>query len=892
MTVEGKLARRYIFSQRRHSLLTICSITIAVTMMTMLFVLMQTLFSSQREHILQTEFPHHLVLYSRRCFTQEQLDTLKQQDAVADCGFFDPRDYYSFQKARDGETRYGEGSLANTVYQRYYGWQDWSEEQRQQLGEAGLIASGTPIPDEGAQPVWVDFKFRLKEDDTAQIHALQAAFGEVHGEPVGDNPAGPGTDYNYNYVINQELMMFDMIGTGGKLRMATLFAACYVLVVLLALCLRMVIDTAFEISSRERERQFGVLQSVGATKKQIIRIITQEGITLSAIGIPLGLLLGIGFAYLTYRAVLSTGSVYWAWGSAGLSDVRFCVSWFSIVISALTGLMWVFLSAYATGMRMVKKKTPIEAVRSSQSAVTKVKKHSLSGLLFGWVGSLAARNVRRSKKRYAVTVLSLSVSVTLIATVNYAADSFLKITNSMIDEGTASLVQYDYIIEGHQDEYGVSGAKKLLKKLEDSGYYSHVGMYQANSGRSDLSLVRNPEDVPAAAQDQLTPVKAQEPAEGDEKLKQLGENNDVDYWDFCFLGREDYNALFGGNPQISYDELSKQHGFVYTGGSSIPDESHHVHDGRLTLSVMKLEPLTDERRAELDAEFYQTHEPDEKPHYFEVERLWTPELDAQVRKNPADYYKNRREVYAQDAEYLWLAYTLNIVGAQSLHEGQQDSYYYRGFLSAPLISTLDVYEQDFAPKYESVTASCSFLAGLKDDDCYEASLAFLRSEPQLMLNDGENLFPIRKEVQSTADAIKTAIRMLFILISLIAAVSMINVISTGILNRRAEIAGMRSVGMTKKQLNGLILTECAQFVIGGILGAVIICTAAVYGMRSLAEDIGLPEQIDQYDLSYLKPLPVILIAGGCAFLVAVAAAMLPLKRIKEEPIVDSLRSVD
>ena len=76
---------------------------------------------------------------------------------------------------------------------------------------------------------------------------------------------------------------------------------------MIALTLRLIIDTAFEISSKEREQQFGVLQSVGATPMQIVKILTNEGLMLSVIGVPIGALSGIGLGFAAYKAVLSSG---------------------------------------------------------------------------------------------------------------------------------------------------------------------------------------------------------------------------------------------------------------------------------------------------------------------------------------------------------------------------------------------------------------------------------------------------------------------------------------------------------------------------------------------------------------------------------------------------------
>ncbi|MDR2770751.1 MAG: FtsX-like permease family protein, partial [Clostridiales Family XIII bacterium] len=54
-----------------------------------------------------------------------------------------------------------------------------------------------------------------------------------------------------------------------------------------------VASNAFRVSAGERTRQFGILKSVGATKRQIAQMIVYEGMFLSAIAIPVGWVLGL-----------------------------------------------------------------------------------------------------------------------------------------------------------------------------------------------------------------------------------------------------------------------------------------------------------------------------------------------------------------------------------------------------------------------------------------------------------------------------------------------------------------------------------------------------------------------------------------------------------------------
>ena len=59
MKFEMLLARKYIFSQKRHTLLTICSIVIAVTLMALLFTGYATLQSCMREAA-YAQAPYHM----------------------------------------------------------------------------------------------------------------------------------------------------------------------------------------------------------------------------------------------------------------------------------------------------------------------------------------------------------------------------------------------------------------------------------------------------------------------------------------------------------------------------------------------------------------------------------------------------------------------------------------------------------------------------------------------------------------------------------------------------------------------------------------------------------------------------------------------------------------
>lgn len=88
------------------------------------------------------------------------------------------------------------------------------------------------------------------------------------------------------YEWNDNLMMIDGIGDGAHLFKLRIFCIFFIFAIMVAFALRLIIDTAFEVSSKERERHYGVLQSIGATPEQILRIITYEGLRLCIAGVP------------------------------------------------------------------------------------------------------------------------------------------------------------------------------------------------------------------------------------------------------------------------------------------------------------------------------------------------------------------------------------------------------------------------------------------------------------------------------------------------------------------------------------------------------------------------------------------------------------------------------
>ena len=96
----------------------------------------------------------------------------------------------------------------------------------------------------------------------------------------------------YNISLNDNVLQFEGIGVNSSY-MRMLYLVGIVVVVIIIISSVFVIRNSFAISITERTRQYGMLSSIGATKKQIRKNVLFEGAILGLIGIPSGILLGI-----------------------------------------------------------------------------------------------------------------------------------------------------------------------------------------------------------------------------------------------------------------------------------------------------------------------------------------------------------------------------------------------------------------------------------------------------------------------------------------------------------------------------------------------------------------------------------------------------------------------
>ena len=217
----------------------------------------------------------------------------------------------------------------------------------------------------------------------------------------------------HSYILNHNVLRFMGLSDdpGDKIFNALLYAAGAIVLFIIMIGSIFLIYNSFSISLNERTRQIGILASVGATAKQLRNSVLFEGLCIGTIGIPIGVLIGLGSIGLVISVVARNfGSILYS-----AVPLTLTVSAPAIVVAAAVSLATILISAYIPARKAVN--TPVmECIRQTNEVkldANAVRTSRLAQHVYGLEGTLALKNFKRNKKRYRSIVLSLVLSIVL-----------------------------------------------------------------------------------------------------------------------------------------------------------------------------------------------------------------------------------------------------------------------------------------------------------------------------------------------------------------------------------------------------------------------------------------------------------------------------------------------
>lgn len=222
----------------------------------------------------------------------------------------------------------------------------------------------------------------------------------------------------------------------------------------------LLIYNAFSISLRERSTQFGLLSSLGATKKQLRQSMRYEAFMVSLIGIPLGVLSGIAGIGITLYFI-EEGLSQWLYGES--KEIPLVVNAGAVLLSVMIAFFTVFISVWIPSKR-IKRLSPMEAIRASEDIKIRPGEVKTGGWvfkIFGLPGMMADKNYKRDRKKYRTTIVSLSISILLFTTAALFQIYLIETGSFVMDVPAADLecVLYEPDKDGEKTD-------KILEKTE------------------------------------------------------------------------------------------------------------------------------------------------------------------------------------------------------------------------------------------------------------------------------------------------------------------------------------------------------------------------------------------------------------------------------------------
>lgn len=301
----------------------------------------------------------------------------------------------------------------------------------------------------------------------------------------------------YDIYINRFLISYECVfPIDGSFK--ALFTVAAVVALIIILTSVYCIKNSFNISITEKIRQYGMLASVGATRRQIKSSVKTEAAMLGVVGIPVGTMSGILASFILVKVVnaLSAG-----WLNFALS---FHTSLPALILAVILSIATIYFSATGSARRAAKV-TPLEAIRNTKEIKiksAKLKTPAIIGRIWGIGGVISYKNIKRNKKKYRTTVTSIVIcSVTFIVISYFMSMAFSVVGMSYASADYNIGINMSYKKDIHIDieklSELVSGIEGVDDYLVGAGYDFDVRKpkYTKEYGEYCRQVYDNSEDV-------------------------------------------------------------------------------------------------------------------------------------------------------------------------------------------------------------------------------------------------------------------------------------------------------------------------------------------------------------------------------------------------------------
>ena len=606
------------------------------------------------------------------------------------------------------------------------------------------------------------------------------------------------------------------------------------------------IYSAFSISVSERTKQFGLLSSIGATKKQIRGSVLFEAVTLSALGIPAGVAAGTGGIALTLF-LLKGNFTRLLEGGMDIS-IRLHVTPMGLIAAALIAFLTVLVSAWIPSRRAMRI-TPIEAIRQSRDVKAKARSSRVPRIivkLFGAEGMLAKKYYTRSSHKYRATILSLVMSVVLFV----AASGFcLYVTRSV--NAVDNRPGFDGSCTGVERQTFELVRDALAEQTD-----GFAGYIQTDSGTAEFhyTILTDSETTPEYKRylDHVT-------------LDGLSVSH-VQKAAVIYMDDASFRELLKANsiPEEGFFDPASPKAVILNHESAV----FYEHNSRINYVFDFLKPGTASLRISRPCEVPEG--------YYEYGAFWTGDRfgEGELRM----YYAPEAGASEYDDAGRSIGTPTAPIEFDELEIGAMTESKAVGSVDTPSIKAILPFS---AYKGESETVSFFFNSSDVQGDIARMQEVLKAAGAEVSERSFHDMTEENRTMNSVVTIVKVFSYGFIALISLISVANVFNTVTTNVALRRRDYAMLRSMGMTEKGMNRMSKYECL-----------------IYGTRSLL--IGLPIAIGVTYLVYRTafgaaqmrfelPVTAMIISVVSVFLVVFVSMLYSTNKLKKDDPVEALK---
>lgn len=643
----------------------------------------------------------------------------------------------------------------------------------------------------------------------------------------------------------------------------------------------LLVYNSFSISVSERTRQFGILRSIGATKKQIRGAVFSEAFLLSLIGIPLGLLVGFaGIAAVLWYLKDIVAMMYTGTAPVNAS-LRFEFSFLALLVSVSIGLFTTLASAWIPAIR-ANRVRPIEAVRQTKDIRLRAKEirtPRIVGKIFGIEGVLASKNYKRNRKQHRAVVWSLALSILLFV----SAFSFIRYMSRYIDDMTSNQPKVD--LTKNIELSAMEDPEELLERLDNAAHVTKSAFGVTASGSVMVNLFFPEEAAPDPPKGtSYTDVSSlpnihntfygETAPEGASPIYLAGDGAVLSPINFAFLDDRTFRNLLKDNgiSEEAYFDSASPQGVLYNSGMGQYQKSGKDYDEMVYVPYQ----LIQKDQIPLDAYLIRSVSPDG---YLEIgavdgERLYYPVKDAAGLVSLDPSLLDPEKVIRIKAEESTVRIDLKIGGII-----QKNAFFFADSLPC-LYYPYSMLDHVVSEEIRALTGGFgSALYFFNTDDRMESKAAMNEILTEEALPRGFN------EVSGYDRGIIKLIGVFsygfILLISLIAVANAFNTAHTNVMLRRREFAILRSIGLSKKGFFKMIVYEWFRESTTGFIIGLLIATAFAFAIWKV-----ISRMIQR---AFYLPWESVLISAGATLVVMAFSVLYAVRRVRTNHPVEVLK---